>query len=258
MSTVGTVTYPYERIAADLRAAILDDRLAPGVPLPSENELAATYNTTRATVRRALELLRADGLIDTRQGTRARVRAEPVVRIWGDSADWRRHRNAGLPGFNATVTEHGLTPRQEILDVANPLPAPTQVAANLGLDDGTPTVMRYVRQRADEIPVRLVRMWFPADWASGTALGHRKLICGGVPGYIGDPNGPIKRRLVDSDVELESRNPSPHERELLNLARGVTVMDVTRTFYDADERPVFMQHEIADGTKHRYRFRVPL
>lgn len=255
---MGTTTHPYERIAAELRADIENDRLLPGAVIPSENDLVTHYGTTRATVRRALDLLRADGLIESHQGAPTRVRAKPVVRIWGDGADWQRHRQAGRPGFDATVAEHGLAPRQEILDVQDPCPAPGHVAASLGLDDGAPTVMRYVRQFADDIPVRLVRMWFPATWASGSALVGRRRIRGGVAGHIEDPAGPYGHRLADSDVELESRNPTAAERELLNLARGVTVMDVLRTFYDEQARPVFVQHEVADGLRHRYRFRVSL
>jgi GntR family transcriptional regulator len=252
---VGTVTYPYEKIAADLRAAILDGHLGPGDLIPSSTELATRYGTTRNTVRRALEMLHSDGLIDTRQGARPQVRMAPVVRIWGDGADWRRHREAQRPGFDATVAEHGLTPRQEIVDVQDPMPAPTHVAVKLGLDGGAPVVMRFVRQFADEVPVRLVRMFFDASWASGTVLAGRKRIRGGVAAFIEDVLG---RHLADSEVELEGRNATEDEKDLLHLARGITIMDVVRTFLDDGGEPVFVQEEIADASRHRYRFRVPL
>jgi GntR family transcriptional regulator len=255
---MGTVTHPYERIAADLRAAILDGHLAPGSAIPSENELATDYGVNRGTARRAVELLRADGLIDSRQGAPSRVRAAPVVQIWSDSADWRRHRDAGRPGFDATVAEHGLVGRQEILDVSDPCRAPLHVAMKLGLDDDAPTVMRYVRQHTDGVPVCLVRLWFPASWASGTALAEGRRIRGGVGAYIEDPAGPIGLRLADSVVELEGRGPTLPERKLLGLARGVTVMDVTRTFLGPDGEPVYVQEEVADASKVRYRFRAPL
>jgi GntR family transcriptional regulator len=255
---VGIVTHPYERIAADLRAAILDGHLAPGAVVPSENQLAARYTVNRTTVRHALELLRADGLIDTRQGARARVRAAPVVRIMNDGGDWRRHRTAKRPGFDATVAEHGLTPRQEILDAQDPAVAPVQVAVNLDLDDTSPVVMRYVRQYADEIPVRLVRLWFPAAWASGTALAGGKRIRGGVAAYVEELTG---RRIATSDIELEGRNPTPlekSEKDGLDLARGVSVVRVLTTFLDAEGKPVYVQEEVADASKHRWHFRVVL
>lgn len=255
MTVRATTESPFKQIAAKLRAAIDDGHLAPGQQLPTEAELAADHHTTRTTVRRALELLAADGLIDRHQGKRATVREAPMVRIHGDGTDWRRHRQAGRPGFDGTVAEHGLIPRQEVLEIADGLPAPTFVAVALGLDADARMVARFVRQFADEVPVRLVRNWFPALWASGTALADRKRIRGGAAGLIEDVLG---RRLADSEVEVEGRNPTAVERELLNLPSGVTVLYVVRTFFDDQGDPVFVQEEIADASRNRYRFRVSL
>ena len=253
---MSTVTSRREQIAADLRTAILDGRYAPGDPLPSANRLASDYGITRATARRALELLHDEGLIDLRQGALPSVRSSPVVHVWGEGIDWRRHRDAGRPGFDATVAEHGMIPRQEILDVQEAAPAPARIAARLRTGDDT-LVMRYVRQFADDVPARLVRTWFPA-WARGTALSGRRRIRGGVGGWIENPDGPVARRLATSRVEIGGRMPSSEERELLGLDRSVPVLEVLRTFLDADGEPVYVQQEVADAPRHRYEFRVDL
>ncbi|MEV4119474.1 winged helix-turn-helix domain-containing protein [Micromonospora sp. NPDC049645] len=65
-----------QQIANKLRAAILTRRLAPGDKLPSQPDLAARYGVARETVKRALELLRAERLIISRQGSGAFVRAQ--------------------------------------------------------------------------------------------------------------------------------------------------------------------------------------
>lgn len=255
MSSVGTVTHPYERIAAELRAAILDGHLEPGAPIPSENKLAKTYGVNRTTVRHALAAI--EGLIERRQGAPSRVRAQPVVTVWGDGADWRRHRQAQRPGFDATVAEHGLTPRQEILDIRDQAPVPAHVAVTLSLTGDETVVIRYVRQFADEVPSRLVRMWFPASWASGTALAERKRIRGGVGGYIEDPAGPIRRKLARSRVVVGGRScPTPEEKPLLE--QGISVLEVVRTFLDEHGDPVFVQQEVADATRNQYAFEVDL
>ncbi|MEM8971618.1 MAG: FCD domain-containing protein [Pseudomonadota bacterium] len=56
-------------ILEDLRQQILDGRLPDGVRLPTENELATTYGASRTTVRSALEQLRDDQLVLSRQGS---------------------------------------------------------------------------------------------------------------------------------------------------------------------------------------------
>ena len=66
----------YQEIAAELRA-----RAAAGPAgslLPSEAELSAEFGASRVTVRRALELVREDGLIAARQGFGWFVATEPV------------------------------------------------------------------------------------------------------------------------------------------------------------------------------------
>jgi len=62
-----------------LRAAILDGRLAPGDPLPSERALAAEHAVNRHAVREALRRLQQAGLIEVRHGGATRV------------LDWRAH-----------------------------------------------------------------------------------------------------------------------------------------------------------------------
>ena len=56
---------------------------APGRLLPSEAELSQTYGASRVTVRRALEVLRDEGLVDSRQGFGWFVSADPVRQSLG-------------------------------------------------------------------------------------------------------------------------------------------------------------------------------
>ena len=62
-----------ERIAANLRSAIVRGRLRPGDPLPSERELAERFDASRASVREAVKRLEAWGLVTVRHGGATRV-----------------------------------------------------------------------------------------------------------------------------------------------------------------------------------------
>ncbi len=64
-------------VADELRAALGDGRFAPGARLPSERRLAEAFTVSRATVVSALNLLPADGLIETRRGAGSWVRRRP-------------------------------------------------------------------------------------------------------------------------------------------------------------------------------------
>src|SRR5256885_7148746 len=65
-----------QQIANKLRAAILTRKLAPGERLPSQPDLVARYGVARETVKRALDILRSERLIISRQGSGAVVRAQ--------------------------------------------------------------------------------------------------------------------------------------------------------------------------------------
>src|SRR6187551_2770568 len=133
--------FPYEDIVDELRASILGGELEAGEKLPSENQLAERFGTTRPTVRRALALLKAEGLVTTEQGRGVFVRPKPHVRLLLSGAAFRRHRDAGLSGFNAQVEEQGQAPEQRLHDVGW-VEAPEAVALRLDVDQGSDVVVR--------------------------------------------------------------------------------------------------------------------
>ncbi len=65
----------YHRVFLSLRDQIVNGAYDWREPLPSENQLCKEYEVSRATVRRALELLEEEGLLDRRQGARTYIRA---------------------------------------------------------------------------------------------------------------------------------------------------------------------------------------
>ncbi len=60
----------YRKLAADLREAITSGDFGPSGRLPSEQRLAEQYGVSRGTVRHALAVLRTNGLVTSRRGTR--------------------------------------------------------------------------------------------------------------------------------------------------------------------------------------------
>jgi GntR family transcriptional regulator len=60
--------HPWEQIARRISDAISSGALSPGQQLDSEKTFCETYGVARMTVRRALEHLRDEGLIESRPG----------------------------------------------------------------------------------------------------------------------------------------------------------------------------------------------
>lgn len=64
----------YLQIAGYIRDQIVRGDLRPGDEVPSERELAATWSVARPTATRALEVLRVQGLVESRRGSGTYVR----------------------------------------------------------------------------------------------------------------------------------------------------------------------------------------
>jgi GntR family transcriptional regulator len=247
--------YPYQDIVEELRASILEGRLDAGERLHSENELAERYATSRPAVRRAIALLKAEGLVSTEQGRGAFVRPRPHVRLEGEN--FRRHRRAGVSGFNAQVAEQGQVPEQRLLEVTR-VAASDEVALRLGVDPDSLVVVRRRLFLVDEEPVALCDSFYPRAMADGTALAKPERIVGGAYRLIEDPSGSIGRSLKRSVNELVCGMPTPREVEALLLAPGVPVVRILRTVYDAQGTAVEVQETVAAADRHELRYEVAM
>lgn len=250
-------SFPYHDIVEDLRGAILEGRLAAGERLPSENDLAKRYKTSRPTVRRAMALLKAEGLVDGEQGRGVFVRGKPHVRLRLSGQAFRRHRRAGLSGFNAQVEEQGQKPEQQLLQVRW-TKAPLDIALRLGVDENESVAVRRRLFLVDDDPVALVDSYYPEDIAKGTALAEPDRIHGSAYRLIEDPKGPIRRRLKRSVDDLVCRMPTPQEVEVLRLGQGVPVVRILRTVYDSDGQAIEVQDSVAAADKHEFRYEVAI
>jgi GntR family transcriptional regulator len=249
--------FPYQDIVDELRASILEGRLDAGERLPSENELAERYGTSRPTVRRAIALLKAEGLVNTEQGRGAFVRPKPHVRLLLSGENFRRHRRAGLSGFNAQVEEQGQAPEQRLLEVGW-VAAPREVALRLDVDEDARVAVRRRLFVVNGEPVAFCDSYYPADVADGTPLAEPERIPGGAYGLIEDSAGPVGRRLKRSVDDLVCRMPTPEEVDGLRLAPGVPVVRTLRTVYDSQGRAVEVQDTVAAADKHQFRYEVAM
>ena len=80
----------YFQVANALQARIFSGAIGPGALVGTEKDLASTFGVSRITVRKAIELLRRDGLLDAERGrgtfvsTRARPMAPTAMHVFID------------------------------------------------------------------------------------------------------------------------------------------------------------------------------
>jgi GntR family transcriptional regulator len=139
-------TIRYQEIAQVLRERIA--AVGAGHVLPSESDLSAEFGVSRVTVRRALETLRDEKLVESRQGFGWFSATAPV-----------QQRLTQLDTIERQLEERGLHPRRQIIEFAFVI-APPHVAEQLHCDQ----VLRVKRvNRADGEPFAVVTVWCPAE-----------------------------------------------------------------------------------------------
>ena len=138
----------YHQIAEELKGRVMSGAYAAGRLLPSESDMSAEFSVSRVTIRKALEVLRDMGLVDSRQGFGWFVAGETV-----------RQPLARLATIEDQMRASGMTPQRQVLEFAFEK-APTDVAQALG----TSQVLRVRRiNLADGEPFAIVTVWCAAE-----------------------------------------------------------------------------------------------
>jgi GntR family transcriptional regulator len=151
---VGGGPRPKHAQLRDALAELAANELGPDAAIPSERELMATYDVSRATVRKAIDGLVAHGLL-----TRVHGRGTFVARPRLES---RLH----LASFSQDMRRRGLTPSTRLLAVEVDRP-PAEVAKALGMDADA-RAWRVARVRlADGQPIALENGWHPEALVPG-------------------------------------------------------------------------------------------
>lgn len=242
----------YKQIADGLRDQITGGQLAPGDPLPSERALIDTYEAARGTVRQAINLLKAEGLIEVEHGRGSFVRPSPPVKRLAQDRFARRHRDAGKGAFLVEVEGEGRQPEVEILRLGRDK-APAEIASRLGLDGGAPVLVRHRRYLADSEPLELATSFVPWAIANGTPMTKRNPGPGGIYARIEE----LGHRLDRFTEEVTARMPTPEEARLLRLGPGVPVFQLVRTAYDTAGVPVEVCDTVMAADRYVLAYELP-
>ncbi|MFC8009600.1 GntR family transcriptional regulator [Streptomyces cinereoruber] len=187
-------------IADDLRTQITTGHLKAGARLPSEPRLAAHYKVSTPTLRNALALLQAEGLIEKIHGKGNFVR-HPLRRL--------------------TYTGGRLTPDAELhvtIRTTN-LRARGDLIPLLGVPSHTPLTEFLYLTHQGESPHSLARIYVPCDLASAQLPWRRS-------------------GVEESRDQIRARRPTPEEASTLRISSTLAVLSITRVSTDTTGRVV--------------------
>lgn len=140
-------SFRYQEIAESIRADVATGALSSGELLPSESELSSAHEASRVTIRKALEQLREEGLVDSRQGFG-----------WFVGRDAVRQSLDSRETIEDQLADAGRTSEAQVLRFRF-VTAAAEVASLLG-----PEVLEVVRLNlADGEPFAHVTVWCQAS-----------------------------------------------------------------------------------------------
>ena len=216
----------YMQVADEIRRRIGAGEYPEGA-LETEAELGALHGVSRITVRRALELLRDEGVVSSRRGSGWRVSVDPLRQVLGS-----------FPTVEAALRDDGHEFRRQILLFAY-RSAPADVARRLRLRSEAEVLQVRRLNYADEHVFDLVTTWVPAEVAA--PLSRAEVEAHGVFGSLrlhGVAMGQVLQSVTASLATSE-------EAELLGVHPDSAVLVVEQMTYDPENRPI-------KWSQHRY------
>jgi GntR family transcriptional regulator len=227
----------YRRIADELRGAIERGDYQPGNRLPGENTLAAEHGVAAATVRQALALLRAEGLVESRTGSGVYVQAFKPIRRRGIR---RLARDQWGSGKTIWAADDERSPDVDQITVTQNVAAPAHISHVLDLGPDDTACVRGRRYLMDGRPVMLANSYLPQKLVAGTTITETDTGPGGIYARLADlGHAPVRFR-----EEIRCRMPTSDEATRLKIPADRAVLKVFRTAVDKNGTPV----EINDMT----------
>jgi GntR family transcriptional regulator len=236
----------HHQIYLVLREQLEDGRFAAGVP--GDLLLMKEFGVARVTVRRALERLVAERLIE-----RAPGRGTVAIARHGAPKAGRRpgtgRSRVELSGLLENIVSMGPCTKVRVIDCAV-LPATEPVAQRLALAPGA-LVQKAVRVRSTrEGPLSYITTHVPANLAQ--AFGKRELAKKPILILLEESGVRIGRATQTISARLADATVAP----LLGVEVGSALLAVSRLIFDDQERPVQWLHGLYRPDRYQYEMQL--
>lgn len=234
----------YREVAAHLREAIQSGTFAPGSTLPNQSDLARSHAVSLGTIRKAVGLLEAEGLVTPvrRRGTVVRPRP-PMRRLGPERYAKSKWKFANVVAFAADRAASGRSWKpSDQTQTVDQVAADADVAGAFGVPLGTLVYRRARLIKDSGIPTHtLTSYYLPADVENSPIIDP-------TPGPAGPGGGFAVLTMLGLEPHhitetFHARMPTPAESQTLQLPAGEPVMILERRTYTSDNKII----EFAQG-----------
>jgi GntR family transcriptional regulator len=230
----------YHRLQEVLRTEIAEGRWLPEETIPPESELARTHAVSVGTIRKAIDALVAEGILERFQGKGTFVRRPKF------NASLFRFFRFQAPNGEKRVPESRILKRR----VA---PMPAEVSSVLKLPAGAPGIHLARLRLIDEVPLMVESIWVSrVRFAALLKLDPREfgnLLYPLYEQYCG--------QIVASAQEtLTAETASPQHARSLGIPAGSPVIVIERLALSFDQQPLEWRHSRGRADQFRYQVEI--
>jgi GntR family transcriptional regulator len=209
---------------------IESEELKEGDMIPSENELQQIYGVSRATVRKAIELLVYDGLMDKKKGKGTFVK--------------RRKIEEKLPVLKSFTEEmSGRDAYKRVISVAY-TKAPSGISSRMKLPPAESVLSLKRLMVVDGLPLGILHSYIPAKFKLSLDEDYTKSLY-----RILEKKG---IRLKEAEQTIEVRMATREEIRLLELAAPCPTLVIQRLAYSVNHEAVEYVKGVYRGDRYRY------
>ncbi|MGJ4939490.1 GntR family transcriptional regulator [Bradyrhizobium sp. HKCCYLS1011] len=230
----------YQRLRDHLAERIASHAWRPGEAIPTEAELAAAHGLSIGTVRKAIDCLVAEGILERQQGRGTYVR--------------RARFNSSLFRFFRFQSESGerRVPQSRILR-RKEVPAPSAAASALRIPPGEPVINLSRLRLIDGVPLLAEEIWLQKSrFAAIMEIDS---------GDFSDLLYPLYEErcgqvVVSADEVLTVETANTMQARLLRLEAGAPLIVIERIAYDLERRPIEWRRSRGPADRFRYHAEI--
>lgn len=226
----------YKIIEKDLRDSISIGRYKPGDMIPAELELAASYGVSRVTVRKALDRLTDQGLLQRAAGVGTFVKNQVI-----------KEKVPQLLGFTDEITRMGMTPSTKVTTFEL-IKVPKQIYQILQIDKDE-MVYHFQRIRyANGTPFMLETSYMSARLYPDISF---KVLNGSKYHYVEDTLG---LKIAFNEHTVTPVMPSSDLMELFALGENQPIIKVDNTTHLENGQILDLTEQFYNSPKYQLRY----
>jgi GntR family transcriptional regulator len=212
----------YQQVAEHIKSQILNGKLSAGGRLPPESELIHGSNLSRVTIRKGLEILENEGLVERKQGLGTFVR-NPI------SQELSR-----VQTITEVLLSKGITPRVKVISFGIVRP-PEVVSRALSLNGNEKLLLAKRLYLSGDDPLALLHIFLPLDFREHAEVLRNETFSNETTYTIWERVGiPIQ----GAAHSIRAARADKEDARALGVNRGDPLLILDRITYAKDGRPL--------------------